>query len=61
METLVDAGVVVMTLLCAGFLVYGGWLCLPSLQRKRPAAEPAPTSLRKRVRSISERLSASSR
>ena len=61
METWVEAGVVLMTLLCAGLLVYGAWLCLPPAQRKRPADEPAPTSLRKRVRSISERLSANSR
>jgi hypothetical protein len=60
METLVDAGAALMALLSAGLLVYGAWLCLP-FQRKRSAGEPAPTSLRKRVRSLSERLSASSR
>jgi len=63
METLLDVGAALMALLCALLLVYGAWLCLPRFQRKRSADEPAPTptSLRKRVRSISERLSASSR
>lgn len=61
METLVDAIGAVMALLCVGFIGYGAWLCLPPFQRKRSPELPAPTSVRKRVRSISERLSASSR
>jgi|KBSSwiStaDraftv2_1062776.scaffolds.fasta_scaffold00600_31 hypothetical protein len=61
METLVDASVGLMVFLCVALLAYGAWLCLPPFQRKRSADEPAPTSFRKRVRSISERLSASSR
>jgi|KBSSwiStaDraftv2_1062776.scaffolds.fasta_scaffold53009_2 hypothetical protein len=61
MDTLVDALTIAMALLCVVFIGYGAWLCLPPLQRKRPAEASAPTSVRKRVRSISERLSASSR
>lgn len=61
METLVDTVAALMALLSVALLAYGAWLCLPPLQRKRSAEAPAPTSLRKRVRSISERLSASSR
>lgn len=61
MDTLLDALTAVMALLCVAFIVYGAWLCLPPLQRKRSAEVSAPTSVRKRVRSISERLSASSR
>jgi hypothetical protein len=63
METLLDVGAALIALLCALLLVYGAWLCLPPRQRNRSADAPAPTptSLRKRVRSISERLSASSR
>ena len=61
METLVDASVGLMVFLCVALLAYGAWLCLTPFQRKRSADVPAPTSFRKRVRSISERLSASSR
>ena len=61
MDTLVDTLTALMAILCVAFIAYGAWLCLPPLQRKRPAEESAPTSVRKRVRSISERLSASSR
>jgi hypothetical protein len=61
MEMLLDAAVVLIALLCAMLLAYGAWLCLRPIQRKRSADAPAPTSLRKRVRSLSERLSASSR
>jgi hypothetical protein len=61
METLLDIGAALMALLCALLLVYGAWLCLPRFQRRRSADEAAPTSSRKRLRSASERLSASSR
>ena len=61
MDALVDALTTVMAFLCVAFIGYGAWLCLPPLQRKRPAEVSEPTSFRKRVRSISERLSASSR
>lgn len=61
MDTLVDALTALMALLCLAFIGYGAWLCLPPLQRKRSPEASAPTSFRKRVRSISERLSASSR
>lgn len=61
METLLDVGAALMALLSVLLLVYGAWLCLPRVQRNRSADEAAPTSSRKRRRSASERLSASSR
>ena len=61
METLLDALFALMSLLAAMLLAYGGWLCLAVPQRRRSEDAPAPTSSRKRVRSISERFSASSR
>lgn len=61
METLLDVAVALMALLSSVLLLYGAWLCIPPFQRKRSADGAAPTSLRKRVRSVSERFSASSR
>ena len=61
METLLDVGAALMALVGVLLLVYGAWLCLPPFQRSRSADDAAPTSSRKRLRSASERLSASSR
>jgi hypothetical protein len=61
METLLDAVAALIAALGVMLVVYGAWLCLWPLQRGRSVDAPAPTSLRKRVRSISERLSASKR
>ena len=61
METLVDVGVALLGLLSTLLLAYGAWLCIPPFQRKRSPDEAAPTSVRKRVRSVSERFSANSR
>ena len=62
MEILLEAAIALVALLCLMLLAYGAWLCVSErLQRGRSAAAPAPTSLRKRVRSVSERLSASNR
>jgi hypothetical protein len=61
METLLDAAIAFIALLCVMLLAYGAWLCLWPFQRKGRADAPAPTSLRKRARSTSERFSASNR
>ena len=61
MATLLDLAAALFALLSVVLLAYGAWLCLPLFQRKRPEDGPAPTSLRKRARSESERFSASSR
>ena len=62
MEILLDAAIALVALLCVMLLVYGAWLCLSQrFQRERSVDAPAPTSLRKRLRSLSERLSASNR
>lgn len=60
MESLLDAGVAMIALLCAVLLLYGAWLCLSPFQPKRSAGGAAPTSLRKYLRSVSDRFSASS-
>ena len=61
METLFDVLFAAVTLLCALFLLWGAWLCLPLPQRKSRADGAEPTSSRKRLRSASGRLSASNR
>lgn len=69
MEILLDAAIALVALACVMLLGYGAWLCLSQrfqrdpkeVQRERSEDAPAPTSLRKRVRSLSERLSASNR
>jgi hypothetical protein len=60
METLLDIVVALIALLSAMLLAYGAWLCMSPFQRRR-SADGAPISLRKRMRSVSERFSASSR
>jgi uncharacterized membrane protein len=60
METLLDVVVALIALLSTMLLVYGAWLCMPRFQRKR-SPDGAAISLRKRMRSESERFSASSR
>ena len=61
MATLLDMAAALFALLSVVLLAYGAWLCLPLFQRRRPEDGPAPTSLRKRARSGSERFSASSK
>ena len=60
MEILLDAVAALFALLGVMLLVYGAWLCLWPFQRRR-SADATPSSFRKRMRSVSERFSASSR
>ena len=61
METLLDALFAALALLCVLFLLWGGWLCLPSSQRGSRAGGAEPTASRKGLRSGSGRFSASNR
>ena len=59
MAALLEVLAALFALLFVVFLAYGAWLCLPWVQRKPSAKGAAPTSLRKYLRSVSGRFSAS--
>jgi uncharacterized membrane protein len=58
---LLDAMAALFALASVLLVAYGAWLCLDLFQRDPKADGSAPTSVRKRLRSVSERFSASSK
>ena len=61
MVFLLDVMAALFALLAVLLIAYGAWLCMDLFQRDRKADGSAPTSVRKRLRSVSERVSASSK
>lgn len=61
MVFLLDVMATLFALASVLLVAYGAWLCMDVFQRDRRADKSAPTSVRKRLRSVSERFSASSK
>jgi len=59
MVFLLDVMAALFALLAVLLIAYGAWLCMDLFQRDRKA--DGSTSVRKRLRSVSERVSASSK